>query len=42
MRRRVPDTTKMRELTGWVPRHSLDDILEATIAEALAEQKEHE
>ena len=41
MRRRVPDTTKMRELTGWVPRHSLDDILEATIAEALAEQKEH-
>ncbi|MEA2828805.1 MAG: UDP-glucose 4-epimerase [Actinomycetota bacterium] len=40
MRRRVPDTTKVRQLTGWVPRYTLDDILEATIAEALVEQKE--
>jgi nucleoside-diphosphate-sugar epimerase len=32
----------MRELTGWQPRFTLDDILEATIAEAIAEQKEHE
>lgn len=42
MRRRVPDTTKIRHLTGWEPRYTLDDILEATIAEALAEQKERE
>ncbi|MEU0567489.1 GDP-mannose 4,6-dehydratase [Nonomuraea sp. NPDC005983] len=27
MTRRVPDTTKLRELTGWVPRHNLDEIL---------------
>lgn len=40
MQRRVPDTGKVRALTGWVPRHSLDDILEVTIAEAVAEQKE--
>ncbi len=40
MRRRVPDTTKIRNLTGWTPRYTLDDILEATIAEAQAEQKE--
>jgi UDP-glucose 4-epimerase len=40
MRRRVPDTTKVRELTGWKPRFDLDDILESTIAEALAELKE--
>lgn len=41
MRRRVPDTTKVRELTGWAPSSTLDDILEAAIADALAEQKEH-
>ncbi|WP_327354661.1 NAD-dependent epimerase/dehydratase family protein [Streptomyces sp. NBC_01304] len=34
MERRLPDTTRLRELTGWVPRRSLDDILDATIAEA--------
>ncbi|MFD1536113.1 NAD-dependent epimerase/dehydratase family protein [Nonomuraea guangzhouensis] len=27
MTRRVPDTTRIRELTGWVPRHTLDEIL---------------
>ncbi|MER6947341.1 GDP-mannose 4,6-dehydratase [Nonomuraea sp. NPDC000554] len=27
MTRRVPDTTKLRELTGWAPRHNLDEIL---------------
>nr|WP_113701591.1 GDP-mannose 4,6-dehydratase [Nonomuraea lactucae] len=27
MTRRVPDTTKLRELTGWTPRRSLDEIL---------------
>ncbi|MEU6411037.1 NAD-dependent epimerase/dehydratase family protein [Microbispora sp. NPDC046933] len=37
MQRRVPDTTKLRELTGWTPQRSLDDILVETIAEARAE-----
>ncbi|MBE3013294.1 GDP-mannose 4,6-dehydratase [Microbispora sp. NEAU-D428] len=37
MQRRVPDTTKLRELTGWTPQRSLDDILAETIAEARAE-----
>lgn len=37
MMRRVPDTTKLRELTGWTPRRSLDDILTETIAEARAD-----
>ena len=27
MQRRVPDTTKLRTLTGWEPRQSLDDII---------------
>ncbi|MFC6086331.1 NAD-dependent epimerase/dehydratase family protein [Sphaerisporangium aureirubrum] len=34
MARRVPDTTKLRALTGWRPRRTLDDILAETIAEA--------
>ncbi|MGV9779146.1 NAD-dependent epimerase/dehydratase family protein [Streptosporangium sp. NPDC003464] len=37
MARRVPDTRKLRELTGWVPRRSLDDVLTETIAEARAD-----
>ncbi|MEV4457630.1 GDP-mannose 4,6-dehydratase [Microbispora sp. NPDC049633] len=37
MTRRVPDTTKLRELTGWAPKLTLDDILLETIAEARAE-----
>ncbi|MEU6740500.1 NAD-dependent epimerase/dehydratase family protein [Streptosporangium sandarakinum] len=37
MARRVPDTTKLRALTGWVPRLSLDDILTDTVAEARAD-----
>ncbi|GHH64232.1 nucleoside-diphosphate sugar epimerase [Streptosporangium violaceochromogenes] len=37
MMRRVPDTTRLRELTGWVPRLSLHDILTETIAEARAD-----
>jgi UDP-glucose 4-epimerase len=40
MRRRVPDTTKIRTLTGWRPTRTLDEILEETIAEAKAEQAE--
>jgi UDP-glucose 4-epimerase len=38
MRRRVPDTTKLRELTGWEPRRSLDDILVDAIADARRSQ----
>lgn len=34
MERRVPDTTKLRLLTGWRPRHSLTDILRDAIADA--------
>jgi UDP-glucose 4-epimerase len=37
MQRRVPDTTKLRSLTGWIPTRTLDDILNETIAEARAE-----
>ncbi len=33
MARRVPDTTKITNLTGWVPTRTLDDILDETIAE---------
>ena len=38
MRRRVPDTTKVRNLTGWTPKHSLDTILSHAIAETLEEE----
>ena len=31
MRRRVPDTTRARELVGWQPSRSLDDILRSVI-----------
>jgi len=34
MRRRVPDTTKLHDLTGWAPSRSLDDILADAIADA--------
>jgi nucleoside-diphosphate-sugar epimerase len=37
MRRRVPDTSKVRRLTGWHPTRSLDDILAETLVEAAAE-----
>ena len=33
MERRVPDTTKLRELTGWTPRDRLSDVLDEIIAE---------
>ena len=39
MQRRVPDTTKMRNLTGCEPNRTLDDILHETIAYARAEQQ---
>jgi UDP-glucose 4-epimerase len=31
MRRRVPDTSRIRELTGWEPRHTLKQTLEEII-----------
>ena len=34
MVRRVPNTQKLRRLTGWEPRYRLHDVLAATIAEA--------
>jgi UDP-glucose 4-epimerase len=37
MHRRLPDTKKLRALTGWAPERDLDDILEETIAEAIRE-----
>jgi nucleoside-diphosphate-sugar epimerase len=37
MLRRVPDTTRLFELTGWVPKYTLDDILREIIAEAEVE-----
>jgi UDP-glucose 4-epimerase len=37
MMRRVPDTTKMRSLTGWAPTRTLDVILDETIAAARRE-----
>ncbi|MFF3442986.1 NAD-dependent epimerase/dehydratase family protein [Streptosporangium sp. NPDC002721] len=37
MTRRVPDTAKLRALTGWVPRRSLDEILTEIIREASGE-----
>ena len=32
MQRRVPDTTKIRKLTGWAPKHSLESIIESVAA----------
>lgn len=32
MRRRVPDTGRLRALTGWTPSHSLDEIIDAIVA----------
>jgi UDP-glucose 4-epimerase len=40
MRRRVPDTTKIRSLTGWTPERSLDQILLEAVAEVRAEVAE--
>ena len=37
MRRRVPDTTKLRNLTGWEPRCTLDDVLDDAILDAKQE-----
>ncbi|MFD7229313.1 NAD-dependent epimerase/dehydratase family protein [Streptomyces sp. NPDC059881] len=37
MERRVPDTTKLRALTGWLPRRDLGDILVDAVADARGE-----
>jgi UDP-glucose 4-epimerase len=37
MLRRVPDTSRLTALTGWVPKYTLDDILREIIAEAEVE-----
>lgn len=37
MKRRVPDTSKLRDLTGWEPTFRLDEILDQTIAQARLE-----
>jgi UDP-glucose 4-epimerase len=37
MRRRVPDTTKLRALTGWRPSRALVDILAEVVTEARTE-----
>ncbi|GGK67510.1 nucleoside-diphosphate sugar epimerase [Sphaerisporangium melleum] len=39
MLRRVPDTAKLRALTGWTPHRTLLDILTETIAEARDEAR---
>ncbi|MZD07062.1 NAD-dependent epimerase/dehydratase family protein [Streptomyces sp. SID5785] len=33
---RVPDTRKLRALTGWQPRRTLDDLVDAALADAAA------
>ena len=38
LRRRVPDTSKLRALTGWAPTRALDEILTEAITEAEAEE----
>jgi UDP-glucose 4-epimerase len=38
MQRRLPDIAKVRALTGWTPTRPLRQILDETIAEALAER----
>jgi UDP-glucose 4-epimerase len=41
MQRRVPETSKLRALTGWTPRHSLDDVLSDAIAQARGDLDTH-
>lgn len=37
IRRRVPDTTRLTEHTGWLQQRSLDDVIEAVVGERLGE-----
>ena len=36
MRRRVPDTRRLRALTGWAPTRSLEEIIDSIVADAEA------
>lgn len=38
MTRRLPDISRIRDLTGWEPTYTLDDILNEAISEAAAER----
>jgi nucleoside-diphosphate-sugar epimerase len=38
MQRRLPDVSKLRALTGWVPRFDLDHILAETVADAAGDR----
>ena len=38
MHRRIPDTSKVRDLIGWVPQRSLDDIIGDVVATMLAKR----
>ena len=38
MQRRVPDTSRIREMVGWVPVRTLENILEDTVAAAVAQR----
>jgi UDP-glucose 4-epimerase len=37
IRRRVPDTTRLTEHTGWLQQRSLDDVIEAVLSERLGD-----
>jgi len=39
MRRRVPDTSRIRALTGWEPQRGLDEIVDEVVAEEQAEAR---
>jgi UDP-glucose 4-epimerase len=41
MQRRVPETAKLRALTGWVPRYTLDDVLRDAVAQARRDLEMH-
>jgi nucleoside-diphosphate-sugar epimerase len=41
MARRVPDTSKVRALTGWETKRSLTDVLDDVIAEARSERSDY-
>jgi UDP-glucose 4-epimerase len=41
MQRRIPDTTRLRELTGWTPMRSFEEILSDVIAFERAHRTSH-
>jgi nucleoside-diphosphate-sugar epimerase len=42
MQRRIPDTTRLRELTGWTPMRSFEEILSDVIAFERAHRTSHD